>query len=93
MIAIMKLSDLQIKIVEFAEKQLGASGGIKVSNNPPGISLADKETLKKFMDFIIWDYNTHIVFDAFLRGRIPKRKYEAVTEAVGEIVESCKKLK
>jgi len=93
MIAIMKLSELQVKIVEFAEKQLGGSGGIAVNSNPPGIKIEDKDTLKKFLDFIIWDYNTHIVFDAFLRGRINQRKYESITEAVGGIVESCKGLK
>lgn len=92
-IAVMKLSELQEKIVKFAEDKLGAGGGISVSQNPPGIEFSSKEMVKKFLDFIIWDYNTHIVFDAFLRGKLKEDKYERITNSVSEMVKVCHPLK
>lgn len=92
-IAVMKLSGLQGKIVKFADEKLGASGGISVSHNPPGIEFSNKDMVKKFLDFIVWDYNTHIVFNAFLRGKITEEKHERITHSVSEMVKVCHPLK
>jgi len=92
-IAVMKLSELQQKIVKFAEDKLGAGGGISISLNPPGIEFSSKEMVKKFIDFIAWDYNTHIVFDAFLRGKITEAKHDRITHSVSEMVKVCHPLK
>lgn len=92
-VAIMKLSELQKKIVKFADDKLGACGGISISHNQPGIEFSNKDLLKKFLDFIVWDYNTHIVFDAFLRGKITEAKHERITHSVSEMVKVCHPLK